>query len=90
MSKKARRFIATHVKCNYEKYRMPMKQAIAVAYSEARERGFKVGKLAYSHSKKELKKRLHEVRHRRKSRSHKSHGYYFMGQRIKGIQHLMK
>lgn len=46
-SKAARKFMQTHIKRHMKKYHMPQKQAIAVAYAEARGKGFKVGKQAY-------------------------------------------
>lgn len=41
-SKAAMKFMQKHIKRHMEKYKMPQKQAIAVAYSEARAKGFKV------------------------------------------------
>lgn len=45
-SKAGRKFMQAHIKRHMKKYHMPQKQAIAVAYSEARAKGFKVGKKA--------------------------------------------
>ncbi len=44
LSAEAKGFMRTHIKKHMEKYGMPRSQAIAVAYSEARRKGFKVPK----------------------------------------------
>jgi hypothetical protein len=45
-SKAARKFMQTHIRRHMRKYHMPQKRAVAAAYSEARAKGFKVGKQA--------------------------------------------
>lgn len=42
LSPEASQFISTHIRRHRRKLRMPQRQAVAVAYSEARERGYKV------------------------------------------------
>lgn len=44
ISRKAQRFISKHTRHHIKDLGMPRKQAVAVAYHEARDRGFKIPK----------------------------------------------
>ncbi len=41
-SKRTQRFMSEHIRRHRTRYKMPQKQAVAVAYSEARAKGMKV------------------------------------------------
>lgn len=43
-SKQARKFMAKHIRRHIKEYGMTKKQAVAVAYAEARKKGYKVPK----------------------------------------------
>ncbi len=42
LSKQAEAFISRHIRTHRRKYRMPMTQAVAAAYAEARHKGYKI------------------------------------------------